>query len=273
DGPILPNARGGGAGPAVADRESASACAESDMDSRLVGDADTSDDTDPDDEPPAVGAARAPGLIGRSGGLRLLARLATVAGADARPGILAGWGPVHAELARTIATSPGARWWYVLANPDGSPAAIGRIRTRPDPATVTSDADVDTVCGLSRRGRRRLEVWLQVTKETLDELAAQPPPGWQPVLDEITTALATNPGGPPNGNPTARLPGAALRRWLHVRDHTCTFPTCGVPAHRSDADHTTEHAKGGPTTDANLASACRPHHRLREVGWSVKQPK
>src|SRR5690606_10334252 len=141
DGPILPNARGGGAGPAVADRESASACAESDMDSRLVGDADTSDDTDPDDEPPAVGAARAPGLIGRSRGLRLLARLATVAGADARPGILAGWGPVHAELARTIATSPGARWWYVLANPDGSPAAIGRIRTRPDPATVTSDAD------------------------------------------------------------------------------------------------------------------------------------
>src|SRR5690606_33122402 len=124
DGPILPNARGGGAGPAVADRESASASAEADMDSRLVGGADTSDDTDPDDEPPAVGAARAPGLIGRSGGLRLLARLATVAGADARPGILAGWGPVHAELARTIATSPGARWWYVLANPDGSPAAI-----------------------------------------------------------------------------------------------------------------------------------------------------
>src|SRR5690606_30897378 len=127
DGPILPNARGGGAEPVVADRESASACAESDMDSHPVGDADPLDDTDPDDEPPsATGAFRAPGLIGRSGGLRLLARLATVAGADGRPGILAGWGPVHAELARTIATSPGARWWYVLVHPDGSPAAIGR---------------------------------------------------------------------------------------------------------------------------------------------------
>src|SRR5690606_21914919 len=268
----MPNARGGGAEPAGADREAASACAESDMDSHPVGDADPLDDTDLDDEPPAVGAARAPGPIGRSGGLRLLARLATVAGADARPGILAGWGPVHAELARTIATTPGARWWYVLANPDGSPAAIGRIRTRPNPTTVTSDADVDTVCGLPRRGRRPLEVWLQVTHDTLAELAAQPPPGWQPVLDEITTALATNPGGPPNTNPTARLPGAALRRWLHVRDHTCVFPICGVPAHRSDADHTTEHANGGPTIDANLASACRPRQRRRVAGWSVKVP-
>src|SRR5690606_25423142 len=135
DGPILPNAGGGGAGLAVAGSESASAGDESDVDSDPG--ADLPDDTDPDDEPSAMGAFRAPGLIGRSGGLRLLARLATVAGADARPGILAGWGPVHAELARTIATSPGARWRYVLANPDGSPAAIGRIRTRPDPATVT----------------------------------------------------------------------------------------------------------------------------------------
>src|SRR5690606_11422655 len=273
-GPVPPSPRGGGAGPAGADSESASTCAESDMDSRPVDAADPLDDTDLDDPAPsAMVAARAGGLIGRSGGLRLLARLATVAGADARPGILAGWGPVHAELARTIATTPGARWWYVLVEHDGSPAAIGRLRTRPNLTTVTSDADADTVCGLPRRGRRQLHVWLQVTKETLDELAAQPPPGWQPVLDEITTALATNPGGPPNTNPTARLPGAALRRWLHVRDHTCVFPTCGVPAHRSDADHTTEHANGGPTTDANLASACRPHHRLREVGWSVKQPK
>src|SRR5690606_5334640 len=119
------------------------------------------------------------------------------------------------DTSRTIATTPGARWWYVLANPDGSPAAIGRIRTRPNPATVLQDADVDTVTGMPRRGRRPLEVWLQVTHDTLAELAAQPPPGWQPVLDEITTALATKPGGPPNGNPTARLPGAALRRWLH----------------------------------------------------------
>src|SRR5690606_6219474 len=105
--------------------ETASSPAKSDVDSDQ--DADLPDDTDLDDEPPpAMGAARAPGLIGRSGGLRLLARLATVAGADARPGILTGWGPVHAELAHTIATTPGARWWYVLANPDGSPAAIGR---------------------------------------------------------------------------------------------------------------------------------------------------
>src|SRR5690606_26998157 len=140
-GPVPPRPRPAGeraeAEPGGADSETAPSPVKSDMDSRPVDAADPLDDTDPDDEPSAMGAFRAPGLIGRSGGLRLLARLATVAGVDARPGILAGWGPVHAELVRTIATSPGARWWYVLANPDGSPAAIGRIRTRPDPATVT----------------------------------------------------------------------------------------------------------------------------------------
>src|SRR5690606_7468040 len=123
------------------------------------------------------------------------------------------------------------------------------------------------------RGSHRLHVWLQVTQQTLDELAAHPPPGWNTVIDEITTSLATNPAGPPGGDPTARLPGAALRRWLHVRDRTCVFPTCTVPAHRSEPDHTQQHSRGGPTADANLASACKPHHRLRDAGWSAKQPR
>src|SRR5690606_35633825 len=185
-----------------------------------------------------------------------------------------GWGPVPADLARTIATNPAARWWYVLVNPDGTPAAIGPIHTRP--TTVSSGFQLGTgidseTGGGRRRGNCRLHVWLQITQQTLDELAAQPPPGWEQVIGEITTSLAANPAGPPDGDPTARLPGAALRRWLHVRDHTCTFPTCGVPAHRSEPDHTHEHSRGGPTTHTNLASACKPHHRLRDGGWTVRQ--
>ena len=96
-------------------------------------------------------------------------------------------------------------------------------------------------------------------------------PGWRPVLAEIIAKLDTAPTGPPNGDPTARLPGAALRRWIHIRDGRCTFPGCRAPAHRTDTDHTTEHTHGGATVDTGLAAACRHDHRLRhEGGWRIE---
>ncbi len=98
-------------------------------------------------------------------------------------------------------------------------------------------------------------------------------PGWSRVLAEITTSLQNAQTGPPNGDPTARLPGAALRRWIHIRDRRCSFPGCRAPAHRADADHTIEHCRGGPTVDTHLAPACNHDHMLRhEGGWTVTQP-
>ncbi len=181
-------------------------------------------------------------------------------GADQRPGELIGFGPVHAELARTIATAPGASWWYVLTGPDGAPLAIGQVRARPEGA------------GSPGRGYSGVQVWLQANQSTLDALAHQShPPGWDRVIAEITAKAETN-TGPPNGDPAARLPGAALRRWITVRDRTCSFPGCRVPAHRADADHSVEHAAGGETVDTNLGPSCRHDHRLRhEGGWTITQ--
>ncbi len=197
---------------------------------------------------------------GQTAGLRLLVRLATIAGADQRPGELIGWGPVHAELARTIAATPGASWWYVLTD-GATPLAIGQVRARP--------------AGVLRRrcGDRGPEVWLQVTREGLNALAEQDlPPGWTEILAEIRGKAETDPG-PPKGDRRKRLPGAALRRWIAVRDKTCVFPGCRVPAHRSDADHSIEHAQGGQTTDTNLGPGCRHDHRIRhEGGWTLTQP-
>ncbi len=165
---------------------------------------------------------------------------------------------MHAELARTIASTPGASWWYVLNDPGGAPLAVGQIRARPH--------------GSAAGGRRYpgLQVWLQVNQNTLDTLARQThPPGWDRVIAEITAKAETT-TGPPNGDPTARLPGAALRRWIAIRDRTCVHPGCRVPAHRADADHSVEHAAGGETTDTNIGAACRHHHRLRhEGGWTI----
>lgn len=52
------------------------------------------------------------------------------------------------------------------------------------------------------------------------------------------------------------------------------FPGCRVAPHRTDADHTVEHARGGRTIDTNMGSVCEPDHILRhEDGWHVYQPQ
>jgi hypothetical protein len=102
-------------------------------------------------------------------------------------------------------------------------------------------------------------------------LAASPglPAGWASVLAEIVATLRVD---RPGTDSHARLPGAGLRRWLRVRDRTCIFPGCRVPARCGDADHTIEHARGGPTTEDNLGVPCRHNHRLRhDGGWRLVQ--
>ncbi len=212
----------------------------------------------PDDEAPPSGGSSG-GAVGRRGGLRLYAGLATLMGADQRPAELLGWGPIHAELAADIARSLRS-WWCVLTDAAGSPQAIVPVYRRA------------TGGGVRRAG----EVWLQVDAEGLDFLRALDriglvDPGWSAILAEITTRLDGAATGPPNADPTARLPAAALRRWIHVRDRRCSFPGCRAPAHRSETDHSIEYARGGATVDAGLAPACRHDHRLRHDGdWIVE---
>src|SRR5690606_26602146 len=80
---------------------------------------------------------------------------------------------------------------------------------------------------------------------------------------DISARLAAAEHGPPNGDPNARLPAAALRRWIAVRDRRCVFPGCRAPAYRAQTDHTTEHARGGKTIDSGLGSLCPHDHTLR----------
>jgi len=205
-------------------------------------------------------------LAPRRGGLRLWVGLGTLTGWDRRPGELLGWGPVHAELARAIAAADTLSWWCVRTGPDGTPQTIVPLRTRP---AVPRPGAAAGVWG---------EVWIQVTdpmwttlqhrRAGLDGLP-DPGGGWHRVLAEITTRLATTRAGPPNRDPTARLPGRALRRWIAVRDRRCPFPGCRTPAHRGDADHSRPHAHRGPTLDTNLTLPCPSHHRLREHGWRL----
>jgi Domain of unknown function (DUF222)/HNH endonuclease len=70
-----------------------------------------------------------------------------------------------------------------------------------------------------------------------------------------------------------RFPSPGLARHVRARNAECTFPGCSQPASRSDIDHTTPHARGGPTAHENLGPACRRHNRMKETdGWKVTQP-
>ena len=74
------------------------------------------------------------------------------------------------------------------------------------------------------------------------------------------------------GNPEARFPDAALRRHIQLRDRTCRFPGCPVPAWRCEVDHIIAWALGGRTIPENLACLCAFHHRgaKHAAGWSVR---
>jgi hypothetical protein len=64
-------------------------------------------------------------------------------------------------------------------------------------------------------------------------------------------------------------PSPGQQRFIHARDRTCRFPTCGQRVGWADADHVVPHACGGATDCANLCCLCRSHHRLKTFarGW------
>ncbi|MGY5889409.1 HNH endonuclease signature motif containing protein, partial [Geodermatophilus arenarius] len=67
----------------------------------------------------------------------------------------------------------------------------------------------------------------------------------------------------------AYAPSAPQQAFVHTRDRTCRFPTCGQRVGWADTDHVVPHATGGATDCANLCCLCRSHHRLKTSaqGW------
>ncbi|MCW2555199.1 MAG: 13e12 repeat-containing protein, partial [Mycobacterium sp.] len=68
------------------------------------------------------------------------------------------------------------------------------------------------------------------------------------------------------------VPSRALAEFVRLRDLTCRFPGCTVPATRCDVDHSIPHREGGPTHASNLSAKCRLHHLLKTFwGWRDEQ--
>ena len=83
------------------------------------------------------------------------------------------------------------------------------------------------------------------------------------------TRLVVHPltGAPLAIGRTRYAPTAAMRRFLALRDATCSFPGCDKPHAATEADHTRPWAHGGNTDTNNLALLCPEHHRLKTLGY------
>ncbi|HEY2763094.1 MAG TPA: DUF222 domain-containing protein [Pseudonocardiaceae bacterium] len=229
------------------------------------GDGDGSDDRD---EPNGGGVAeggcspadRKPrGAAGA--GMELRVRLSTLLGHDEYPAELAGWGPIHAELARDLASTLACgQWRFAITDERGQLLHCGITRARPSGWPTHS-------------ARSRQIVELQIPATALRHLIENPDAldRWAPVVTDLAHQLRTEPR-PPTGDPTRRFPGSALRRRVQIRDRYCVMIGCRAPARGADADHTVDHARSGATAEHNLGHACRHDHGLKhEGGWQLHQ--
>ena len=63
-----------------------------------------------------------------------------------------------------------------------------------------------------------------------------------------------------------------MTRTVIARDVHCMFPGCRKKARHNDLDHVHAYKPGDTTTQANLMSLCRRHHRFKHDGeWTVER--
>ncbi len=162
----------------------------------------------------------------------------TLAGTDDDPALLAGYGLVTAEVARTIAAD--SDWRRTSVDPDDQ--VLSRSARRHRPSADAAVADPEAV--LARR---------------VDDVAAE----------TITLQQAIT-------SQQARRSTDAYRPTVSLRDHVealhrrCRVPGCRRPATVCDLDHVTAHRVGGVTAACNLIPLCRFHHVLKHTdGWSI----
>jgi hypothetical protein len=71
---------------------------------------------------------------------------------------------------------------------------------------------------------------------------------------------------------TTYRPPAHMTRTVIARDGRCMFPGCRKKARHNDLDHIEAFKPGDTTTQANLMSLCRRHHRFKHDGtWTVER--
>ncbi|HET9256361.1 MAG TPA: DUF222 domain-containing protein [Pseudonocardiaceae bacterium] len=235
------------------------------------GDAPAAQDLAEDGPPTADEADAAP--LARRVGVEVRVGVGTLLGRDKHPGEVPGWGPIPAEIARTmVAAQRAATWRYAITDLAGRLLLAGITRRRPDHA-----APAPTTSGLPPCRDGIVE--LQIPAALLTGLAADPGAcgPWSGIVadlaEQYTRFLQHGWRGFESQDPAARFAGAALRRHVQVRDRCCVHPGCRASAASADLDHTVNHSHGGATTELNTGPLCEHDHQLKTAGgWQLHQP-
>jgi hypothetical protein len=142
---------------------------------------------------------------------------------------------------------------------DGDTAARARGIT----ANIAVTVPVMTLLGRSAEPGE-LQGYGPIDLETTRRLAAGAPSFIRILTDPITGERLSV------GRERYKVP-TDLRTAVILDDETCRFPGCTRRADRCDLDHTTDWARGGETSLANLAALCRRHHTLKhQTDWHVR---
>ncbi|MGI5493290.1 DUF222 domain-containing protein [Microtetraspora malaysiensis] len=239
--------------------------------------------------PTASDGSQSASLGYAAGELRV--RASTLMHLDDLPAELAGWGPIHAHLARVVAKRQiGGEWRFAVCDEDGHLLFAGVTRRRPGgwprhQMGVAGEPGRD-VRAVPVRGRGVVE--LQFPLSLLRALHADLHAlgGWAGVVADVVgqyeaADLDHAPGegegegesegegegadagrGPgvgtsDSGDERRRFPRAGLRRHIQVRDRVCTHPGCRAPATRSELDHTAPTLRAVPRARATWPPRAR----------------
>ena len=144
-------------------------------------------------------------------------------------------------------------------DPSNGPRWRGRGRGGPLVRVVVA---ATTLLGLDEQPGE-LAGYGPIPAEVARRLAADHTGTWQRILTDPVSGALLDVGR------RRYTPPAALAEHIRVRDRTCRFPGCRMPAERCDLDHLCRYPDG-PTSRCNLCAECRHHHRLKhEAGWQV----
>ena len=86
-------------------------------------------------------------------------------------------------------------------------------------------------------------------------------------LTGLLAAFTVSPAPRDLSSSSFRIPDR-LRRLVQARDQHCTFPLCNRPASKTDLDHRIPWPYGS-TSEANLHSLCRHHHRAKQASFTA----
>jgi hypothetical protein len=178
------------------------------------------------------------------------------------------WGVIDAHARAAQSQRPEAGRTLEQARADCFYQLLTGNTQQYPPAMVQVTVPLDTLLGTDR-APGELTGYGPVTAHTARALAAHTDSLWRRLLTEPATGLLVK------TDPHTYRPTAEVRRHVSARDAHCAFPTCTMPAARTDLDHIVAFnhhrpQQGGPSTPDNLHPLCRHHHNLKTAGgWSV----